>query len=118
MRDGFERIDDLEEVFVFKRRPAIRCYVKPARLRQGLSAPYLSGEPAPTQRTPGDRADSLIEAEGHELPFVIPADEGIISLIGDISRKAISVRGGQGLHEMPARKVGHPSVANLSLANE
>ena len=41
---------------------------------QGLAAANLARQTAPPQRTPDQRANSLVERERHEFPFVLPAN--------------------------------------------
>ena len=71
-------------------------------LRARRAAANFSGEAAPAERTPDQRADFLIDAERHEFPFVIAADERIVDLVGDVSRPAVALGDGERLHQVPA----------------
>src|SRR5690606_13082525 len=77
-----------------------------------------SGETAPAERTPHDSTDAFFQAERHQLPFVLAADERVVRLVGDMARIAVAVGHGQCLHEMPAREVGNASVSDLAGAHE
>src|SRR5579883_1338511 len=82
-------------------------------LRQRLSAPDLPGEPSPAERTPDESADALIDAEGHQLPFVVSADQRVVDLMRDMPRPAVPVGNGERFHQLPAREVGCADVAHL-----
>src|SRR6185312_13353872 len=104
--DSFERIDHLIEPLVVYGRPRLRRGVQAALLVQRLTTADLAGEPSPAKRAPDESADVLVDAERHQLPFVVPADEGVVDLVGDVARPTVPVGNGQRLHEMPAGEVG------------
>ncbi len=108
-----EDVDHAEEELVLDRRAVVGGVVQTAALGQRTAAADLAGEPAPAQRAPDDRADALVEPEGHQLPLVVAADERVVDLVGDIARVAVPVGGGEGLHQLPAREVGDAGVADL-----
>ena len=78
----------------------------------------FAGEAAPAEGAPDDGADFLIEGEGHEFPFELAADEGVVGLMGDVAGPAVAVGGGEGFHEMPAGEIGTADVADFSGADE
>ena len=58
-----------------------------ASLRGRLAAADLAGEAAPAERAPHHRADALVEAERHQLPFVVAADQRVVGLVRDVARQ-------------------------------
>ena len=60
-----------------------------ARRRQRLAAADLAGEPAPAERAPDDRADLLVEAQRHQLPLVVAADQRVVRLVRDVAGQAV-----------------------------
>ena len=63
-------------------------------------------------------ANALIQAERHELPFVIAPDERVIRLVGDIARQTVTIRHGQGLHQVPSGKIGDADVPDFAAADQ
>jgi hypothetical protein len=56
-------------------------------------------------------AKSLVDAQWHQIPFIVAADERAKDLMGDIAWPAIPVRDGQRFHDLPAAEVGNADVA-------
>ena len=116
--DRVQGVNHFIEVLVLDGRAGLGGCVQAADLGQRLAAADFAGQAAPAERTPDQRADPLVEAEGHQLPLVFSADQRVIDLVGDIPRPAVAVGDGQGLHQVPAGKVGAGDVADLALADE
>src|SRR5882724_1999496 len=116
--DPVERIDDAVEVFLGYRRAVVRRGVQTADLRHGLAAPEVAGEPPPAERAPDDGADLLVDAQGHELPFVLAPDQRIVGLMGDVARQSVLLGDRQRLHQVPAREVRTADVAQLAGTHE
>ena len=112
--DLIERVDDPVQPRVVDRRGEGGGRVQPARRRQRLAATDPAGQPAPRQRTPHHRADALIEAERHQLPFVVATGQRVVRLVRDIARQSVAVGDRQCLHQLPARVVGRAEVAHLA----
>jgi hypothetical protein len=83
-----------------------------------LAAADLAGEAAPAEGAPDESTYALIEGEGHELPLVVAADEGVVDLVADILGPAVALGDGEGLHEVPAGEVGAGDVADLAGEDE
>ena len=86
--------------------------------RHRLAAADFAGKAAPSERTPHQRADFLIEAERHELPLVFAANERVVNLVRNITRVAEAIGNGQRLHQVPAGKIRRGNVADLSFADK
>src|SRR6202042_516951 len=116
--DAIERVDNIEQALLVVARPGFRNGVRAgARLRR-LSAPDFTRQLAPAERAPDDRANALIAAELHQLPFVVAIEQRIIGLVGDIAGIAVTVRSRERLHQMPAGEIRAADVTNLAGANE
>ena len=90
------------------------------RLTSGSGAPRRIlpvSRPQPSGR-PHDRAHALIEAERHQFPFVVAADQRVIGLVGDIARQAIAIGNSQRLHQMPAGEIRYADIADLAGADQ
>ena len=85
---------------------------------QRLAPAELAGEPAPAERAPDQRADALVEAERHQLPLIVAAEQRVIDLMGGIARIAISLRDRQRFHQLPAGEVRDADIAELAGADE
>jgi hypothetical protein len=83
-----------------------------------LAAADLAGEAAPAERAPDEGSDALIGGEGHELPLVVAADEGVVDLVTDVAGPAVTLGDGEGFHEVPAGEVGAGDVADFSCGDE
>src|SRR6478609_10691502 len=81
-----ERVHDRVQLLVVHRRSRGRGDVQPAAFGQRLAPTDLAGQASPAQWAPHDRADAFLDAQWHELPFVVAADERVIDLMGDIAR--------------------------------
>ena len=108
----------LVEIFVVDLRPDVGGLVQAARFGQRLAAADLAGEAAPAERAPHHRADALVEAERHQLPFIVAPDQRIIGLMRDIARQAVAVGDGERFHQMPAGEIGAADIADLAGAHE
>ena len=103
------------------RRPAgriRRCPVQPAasgerwpRRMRPVSRPHPSGlhTSAPTPSAAPER---------HQIPLVVPADERVVHLVGDVARPAVPVGGVERPHQLPAGEVGHADVTDLAGGDE
>ena len=98
--------------------PALGRLVQAALLGDAGAAADLAGEAAPAERAPHDGADALLEAERHQLPFVVAADQRVVGLVGDVARVAVLVGDAERLHDVPAGEVRHADVADLAGAHE
>jgi hypothetical protein len=116
--DGVERIDDGIDVLIVEGRAVVGGVVETADFGQGLAAADFAGEASPTEGTPDERADFLVEAEGHQLPLVVTADERVVDLMSDVAGEAVTVRDGERLHQVPAGEIGAGDVADFAFANE
>src|SRR3984885_11262633 len=83
-----------------------------------MSAPDLSRQASPAERTPYDGAHSLIDPQRHQLLLVVTTNHGIIDLMPDIAGPSILIRDGQRLHQMPAGEIGTGDVAHLAAAHQ
>src|ERR1700722_16167400 len=81
LRHGIERIDNLVQILVRHRWTIAGRLRETAYFRQRLAASNLSRQAAPAQRAPDEGSYTLVQAERHEFPFVIAADQGIINLM-------------------------------------
>ena len=113
-----EGVDDFVEIFVVDLRAVVGGFVQAADFGERLAAADFAGEAAPAERAPDERADALVEGEGHQLPLVVAADEGVVDLVADVARPAVTLGDGEGLHEVPAGEVGAGDVADLAAADE
>src|ERR1700677_4882074 len=112
--DAIERVDDIEQAFLFVARSGFRNGVRTgARLRR-LSAPDFAGELAPAERAPDDRADALVAPELHQLPFIVAIEQRIIGLMRDIAGIAVPVRRRERLHQVPAGEIRAADVTDLA----
>src|SRR3984885_5622383 len=93
--DAIERVDDIEQAILFVARSGFRNRMGACAGLRRLSAPDFSSELAPAERAPDDRADALVAAELHELPFVIAVEQRIIGLVRNIPGIAVTVRRGE-----------------------
>ncbi len=87
LRDLVDGIDDAIDVLVRHRRAELRRLGQAAHFGLRLAAADLAGEASPAERRPDHRTKSLVEAERHQLPFVVAADQRIVGLVGDVARK-------------------------------
>jgi hypothetical protein len=92
--------------------------VQAALGRERAVAAHLAGQPSPAERAPDHRADALVEAEWHQLPLVVAADQRVVDLVGDVPRMTVPFGDGERLHQLPAREVGHSGIADLARAYE
>ena len=90
--DLVEGVDDAVEVLVVDRRAVVGGLVQAAAGGQRLAAADLAGEAAPAERAPDERADALVEAERHQLPLVVAADERVVDLVRDVARAGRAAR--------------------------
>lgn len=119
-RRFIERIDDPMDQRVIRRRRHVhgRGVVEPADGWRRLAATEFSPEPAHAERTPDESADLLVEREGHQLPFVLAADQRIVGLVSHVAGETALVRNREGFHELPAGETRAADVAHLSAADE
>src|SRR3984957_9026394 len=126
LRNGFtrllgesvKRVDDGEQAPLVVSRPGLRNGVRTCAGLRRLPAPDFTRELAPAERAPDDRADALIAAKLHQLPFIVAVEQRIIGLVRDIAGVAVTVRGRERLHEMPAGEIRAADVTDLAGANE
>ena len=107
--DLVQRVDDPVEMLVLDRRAEARGLVQAAALRQRLAAADLAGQAAPAERAPDQRADALVEAERHQLPLVVAADQRVVDLVGDIARPAVPVGDGSDFISCQPEKLETPT---------
>ena len=102
--DGVEGVDDFEKIFVVDLRTGVGSdlAIEAGGLWARRAAANFAGEASPAERAPDQRADFLIDAERHEFPFVVAADERIVDLMGDVSGPAVALGNGERLHQVPA----------------
>ena len=89
--DLVERVDHLVEVLVGDRRAVSRQFCC-RRLTSGSGwprriLPVSRPQPSGLQTTV---PDALVEAERHQLPFVVAADQRVVGLVRDVARPAVS----------------------------
>ena len=107
-----------EQALLVVARPGFRNGVRAGAGLRRLPAPDFSGELAPAERAPDDRADALIAAELHQLPFVVAIEQRIIGLVRDVAGIAVTVRRRERLHQMPAGEIRAADVTDLAGAHE
>ncbi|MNT68299.1 hypothetical protein D3C72_2065200 [compost metagenome] len=76
--------------------------VQAALFGQGLAAANLAREPPPAQRAPHHGADTLVQAQRHQLPLHVTANQRVVGLVGHVARQAVPVGGSQRFHQLPA----------------
>src|SRR5690606_39376965 len=69
----------------------MRCLVQAASLGQRLAATNATRQASPSERAPHERADVLIDAERHQLPLVVAADQRVVRLMRDEPAIAVAV---------------------------
>jgi len=116
--DCVQGVDDVEQVLIRDWRAGLGGDVEAAGFRQRLAAADLAGEAAPAEGAPDECADFLVEAEGHQFPLILAADEGVVDLVGDVAGPAVAVGDGQGFHQMPAGEVGAGDVTDFALTHK
>jgi hypothetical protein len=114
LRDFLDGIDDFVEMFVFDLRAEVRGFVEARNCGEGAVAADLTGEASPTERTPDERADFLIEGERHQFPFVFACDQRVVDLMAGVARPAVSLGNRERLHEMPSGKIGARDITDFS----
>ena len=73
------------------------------------------GQPAASQRAPGDHADPLGGAQAHHLSLFLAVEQVVVVLHRDESRPAVQVGQVQRLAELPRVHRRGPDVAGLAL---
>ena len=118
--DFIEGVDDFVEIVVgdLGAHVEVELVAEASFFGEGLVAADFAGEAAPAEGAPDDGADAFLDAEGHEFPLVLAADEGVVGLVGDVAGEAVFFGDGEGFHEMPAGEIGAADVADLSFSNE
>ena len=58
------------------------------------------------------------EAQRHQLPFVVPSDQGIIDLMRGVAWPAILGGDPERFHQVPAEEVGDPDVVDLARTHQ
>ncbi len=116
--DLIESVDDFVEVLVADYRTSGGGLVQAADFRQRLAATKLSGEAAPSERAPHQRADSFFNGLRHEFPFVVAADERVVDLVSHVARPSVVAAGVDGFLQMPSGEIGGGDVAHLALAHQ
>src|SRR6202022_212397 len=116
--DRVQSVDDVVEELFGDLGSGVGGLVETAGFGERLAAPELAGEASPTERAPDQGADFLVKAEGHQFPLIIAADEGVVDLMGGVAGPSIAVRYAEGLHQMPAGKVGAGDVADFALVHK
>ena len=111
-------VDHAVQPLVVHRRGEGGRLVQPAAGRPGLAAAQPAGEAAPAQRAPHDGAHALVQRQRHQLMLVVPADQGVIGLVGHVALQPQAVCRGQRLHQLPGREVGGADVAHLAGAHQ
>ena len=66
----------------------------------------------------GHATDALVEAEGHQFPFVLAADQRVVRLVGDHAREVELLRVRERLHQVPAGVVRATDVSQLARAHK
>ena len=61
---------------------------------QRLAAADSTCQSPPPKRAPDHCADALIEADRHQLPFVVTTEQRVVGLIGHETRVTVAVRDG------------------------
>ena len=92
--------------------------VQPRLGRLRLAAAEFAGQKAELQGAPGHNARTLVKAGGHQFVLGVAGQQRIVDLLRDVALNPEPVRGGQGLHELPARVVGATGVADLTGADQ
>src|SRR6202000_304944 len=65
----------LVQILILNRRPHLGGLVQAANFGNRLPAADLAGETSPSQWTPHQRANLLVQAERHEFPLILASDQ-------------------------------------------
>src|ERR687893_1165597 len=83
-----------------------------------LAAPVLAREEAASQRAPRYDAEALLKADGKDLALYVPLDERVLRLQTDEPLQAPCITHPERFHQLPAREVRDPDVADLAGPHE
>src|SRR5207237_204217 len=85
------------------------------RRRRLLAARVPSRQDAVAERPPGQQADAVAHAGGHNLRIHSAVEQAALVLGRDEARRALLARDKLGLDDLPGGEVGRADIAHLAL---